>query len=277
MTAPRRSRWVYGSPPWSRAACGSSRCCLPTGWWRRSGTAAQAARTAHRGGAALPRALAAWQRGEPAAGAARARPPLGLVGPARSGRADPGARNARPRDGRAPYAARRAARSHGGAGGALDTAAALPRGPDSAPGMRILGLDGVTFWYPATANPALENVSLDVGPGEIVALVGRGGAGASTLLLIAAGLAPRVTGGRLAGSVSRGARAGIVLPTPWTQGSGMAFTVWDEVAFGAANLGWPGHEINRHRDRPLDRLEIAPLASRDPATLSGGELQRVII
>ncbi len=143
--------------------------------------------------------------------------------------------------------------------------------------MRILGLDGVTFWYPATANPALENVSLDVGPGEIVALVGRGGAGASTLLLIAAGLAPRVTGGRLAGSVSRGARAGIVLPTPWTQVSGMAFTVWDEVAFGAANLGWPAHEITRHVDRALERLEIAALASRDPATLSGGELQRVII
>src|SRR5439155_16832448 len=121
--------------------------------------------------------------------------------------ADPGARNARPRDGRAPYAAHRAARSHGGAGGALDTAAALPHGPDSAPGMRILGIDGVTFWYPAAANPALEDVSLEVGPGEIVALVGRGGAGASTLLLIAAGLAPRVTGGRLAGSVSRGARA----------------------------------------------------------------------
>jgi len=143
--------------------------------------------------------------------------------------------------------------------------------------MRILGLDDVTFWYPATANPALESVSLDVGPGEIVALVGRGGAGASTLLLIAAGLAPRVTGGRLAGSVNRGARAGIVLSTPWTQVSGMAFTVWDEVAFGPANLGWPEHAITHHVDRALERLEITPLASRDPATLSGGELQRVII
>jgi energy-coupling factor transporter ATP-binding protein EcfA2 len=86
-----------------------------------------------------------------------------------------------------------------------------------------------------------------------------------------------VTGGRLAGTVSRRARAGIVLPTPWTQVSGMAFTVWDEVAFGPANLGWPGREITRHVDRALERLEIAPLASRDPATLSGGELQRVII
>jgi energy-coupling factor transporter ATP-binding protein EcfA2 len=57
----------------------------------------------------------------------------------------------------------------------------------------------------------------------------------------------------------------------------MAFTVWDEVAFGPANLGWPGHEIARHVDRAITRLEIAPLATRDPATLSGGELQRVIV
>src|SRR5205814_7699201 len=173
------------------------------------------------------------------------RPPAGPLGPGRRGRAHPAVGTARTRGGRAPHASRRAAGPHGGAGGALGAAAAVSRGVDLAPGMKILGLDDVTFWYPATANPALENVSLDVAPGDIVALVGRGGAGASTLLLIAAGLAPRVTGGRPRGSVTRGARAGIVLPTPWTQLSGMAFTVWDEVAFGPANLGWPEHEIDR--------------------------------
>src|SRR5207302_4570372 len=123
----------------------------------------------------------------------------------------------------------------------------------------------------------LANITLDVGPGDIVALVGRGGAGASTLLLVAAGLAPRVTGGRLAGTVSRGARAGIVLPTPWTQLSGMAFTVWDEVAFGPANLGWPRERIAKAVDRSLAALDIDALAARDPKTLSGGELQRVVI
>src|SRR3989440_12718990 len=57
----------------------------------------------------------------------------------------------------------------------------------------------------------------------------------------------------------------------------MAFTVWDEIAFGPANLGWPAHEIARQVDRALEQLQLAPLKSRDPATLSGGELQRVII
>jgi len=143
--------------------------------------------------------------------------------------------------------------------------------------MKSLTLDHVSFWYPATASPALRDVSLEVVQGEVVALVGALGAGASTLLLVAADLAPRVIGGRLAGTVARRDRSGIVLPTPWTQASGMAFTVRDEVAFGPANLGWPAHEIARQVDRALERLELVPLASRDPATLSGGELQRVII
>src|SRR2546426_9001953 len=48
---------------------------------------------------------------------------------------------------------------------------------------------------------------------------------------------------------------------------GMAFTVWDEVAFGPANLGWPREQITRHVDRALARLEIAALRDREPATL----------
>jgi len=143
--------------------------------------------------------------------------------------------------------------------------------------MRSLTLDRASFWYPAAESPALRGVSLDVAQGEVVALVGALGAGASTLLLVAADLAPRVTGGRLAGSVARHDRSGIVLPTPWTQSSGMAFTVWDEIAFGPANLGWPAHEIARQVDRALEQLQLAALKSRDPATLSGGELQRVIM
>ena len=146
-----------------------------------------------------------------------------------------------------------------------------------------LTLDRVTFWYPATKAPALRDVSLDVAAGEVVALVGTVSAGTSTLLLVAADLAPRVIGGRLEGRVhfeapeeASGGRR-IVLPTPWTQVSGMAFTVWDEVAFGPANLGWSREEIARHVDRALAKLGIAHLASREPATLSGGELQRVMI
>jgi energy-coupling factor transporter ATP-binding protein EcfA2 len=57
----------------------------------------------------------------------------------------------------------------------------------------------------------------------------------------------------------------------------MAFTVRDEVAFGPANLGWPLERISAAVERALERVGAAHLEARDPATLSGGELQRVIL
>jgi energy-coupling factor transporter ATP-binding protein EcfA2 len=143
--------------------------------------------------------------------------------------------------------------------------------------MSAVVLDRVTFRYPASDTAALVDVSLVVNAGEIVALIGATGSGTSTLLLVAAGLAPGVVGGELTGDVRRDGRAALLLPTPWTQVSGMAFTVWDEVAFGPANLGWPRERISESVDRSLTRVDVAHLRDRDPGTLSGGELQRVIL
>lgn len=143
--------------------------------------------------------------------------------------------------------------------------------------MTVLALERVAFHYPASHAPALEDISLEVRAGEVVALIGVSGAGASTLLLVAGDLAPRVVGGELTGTVRRDGRAALLLPTPWTQVSGMAVTVWDEVAFGPANLGWPRERISDAVERALTRVDVTELRDRDPATLSGGELQRVIL
>lgn len=143
--------------------------------------------------------------------------------------------------------------------------------------MTPLSFKDVTYRYPATQVAALRGLSLDLAPGEVVAVIGNVGAGASTLLLVAADLAPRVLGGELSGSVQRAGRCAVLLPTPWTQVSGMAFTVQDEVAFGPANLGWPRERIAASVERALTRVDVAHLRDRDPATLSGGELQRVIL
>jgi len=140
-----------------------------------------------------------------------------------------------------------------------------------------LSFKDVTYRYPATRAAALRGLSLDLAPGEVVAVIGNVGAGASTLLLVAADLAPRVLGGEISGAVQRAGRCAILLPTPWTQMSGMAFTVHDEVAFGPANLGWPRERISASVERAMTRVDVAHLRDRDPATLSGGELQRVIL
>lgn len=142
----------------------------------------------------------------------------------------------------------------------------------------MLRLSDVTFRHAGADTPALANVSLAIGAGELVAVAGRAGAGTSTLLLLAGGYAPRITGGTLEGRRDCAARRpAIVFATPWTQLTGLCHTVFAEVAFGPASHGLPPDEIRAIVRAQLERVRVAHLADRDPATLSGGELQRVIV
>ena len=158
--------------------------------------------------------------------------------------------------------------------------------------MTALRFDRVTLRYGGSDTaPALADVALEIEGGRITWLFGSLGAGCSSLLLAAAGLAPRHTGGTLAGAVTAlgadphdpagrlalAGRIGYVTATPGVQLSGVAATVWEEVAFAPANLGWPIERIRAAVSAALERLAIAPLRDRDPAALSGGELQRVVI
>lgn len=158
--------------------------------------------------------------------------------------------------------------------------------------MTALLLDQVTLRYgDSDTAPALADVSLEIAAGRITWLFGSLGAGCSSLLLVSAGLAPRHTGGTLAGTVraldadphdgagrqALAGRIGYVTPTPGVQLSGVAATVWEEVAFAPANLGWPIERIRAAVAGALSRLGIGHLATRNPAALSGGELQRVVI
>jgi len=148
----------------------------------------------------------------------------------------------------------------------------------------------VTFRYP-TSGPVLREVTFGAPAGRVTWIFGPLGAGASTLLLAAAGLAPGLTGGTLDGSVKvlgheAGTRAGrgavqgrvaYVTATPHLQLSGMAESVFDEVAFAPANLGWERGRILSAVPAALERLGVSHLADRVPEELSGGELQRVVL
>ena len=145
----------------------------------------------------------------------------------------------------------------------------------SAPLLRFAHL---TYRHAGAVTPALVDVTLDVSPGEVVALSGEPGAGATTFLLVAGGFAPRLIGGTIGGTLHGGAlRPAIVFAAPWTQLTGLCQTVLAEVAFGPAGLGLPREAVREGAVRALERLGVLHLAARDPATLSGGELQRVII
>jgi energy-coupling factor transporter ATP-binding protein EcfA2 len=154
-----------------------------------------------------------------------------------------------------------------------------------------LDLRLVDFTYPGSPSPALSECTLSADAGTVTWMTGALGAGTSTALLVAAGLAPRHTGGHRTGAVRtlgvdpadaassrelRG-RLALILPSPATQLSGIAETVAQEVAFAPANLGWASGRIHDGVARALDTLGIAHLADRDPGTLSGGEMQRAVI
>jgi len=142
----------------------------------------------------------------------------------------------------------------------------------------LVALNRVSFSYPGAERPALEAVSLEVLPGEVIAATGAAGAGTSTLLLVATGFAPRIVGGTLTGvRTIAAARCGVVFARPWTQLTGLCPTVRDEVAFGPASRGLARADVRAAAERALERLGIAHLAARDPAQLSGGELQRVVV
>lgn len=157
--------------------------------------------------------------------------------------------------------------------------------------MNALSFEDVGFTYPGATTPALRHCSLAAARGAVTWLSGALGAGTSTALLVAAGLAPRHTRGERTGAVctlgldpatasagtALGGRVALVLPTPATQLSGIAETVAQEVAFAPANLGWPRDRIHEAVSAALRRMHIGHLAMRDPATLSGGEMQRTVI
>ena len=153
-----------------------------------------------------------------------------------------------------------------------------------------LELTSATYRYAGYARPAIHDVDLRLDDGEIVGLVGANEAGKSTICLVASGLAPASIGGGLTGSLvidgvpmagrpvhDLAERVAIGFQDPATQRSGIAATVFEEVALGPMNLGLPTHETIARAREALTLLRIGDLADRDPARLSGGQGQLVAI
>jgi energy-coupling factor transporter ATP-binding protein EcfA2 len=152
----------------------------------------------------------------------------------------------------------------------------------------VLSLEAVSYRYAGALAPSLVEVSLVLGRGEVVGLVGANEAGKTTTCLVAAGLAPRAMGGALSGQVTVGGQRLADLPLgevaavvgiafASAQLSGICSTVYEEVAFGPMNLGLPRNEVMARTVRALEAVAIPDLAARDPAHLSGGQRQLVVL
>ena len=154
--------------------------------------------------------------------------------------------------------------------------------------MALARIDRLTYRYPGDGRPALDDVSMEIQPGELVCLLGPSGSGKSTLLRALAGLVPHFHGGRFTGRVEVGGHE--TRTTRPSELAGTVATVFQdpedqvvmtgvehELQFGLENLGVPPLEIPVRALEALGWMGAEHLAGRKTHELSAGELQRVCV
>jgi len=147
---------------------------------------------------------------------------------------------------------------------------------------------GVSFTYRGADGPALDEVSVTLAPGQLCYLMGRTGAGKSTLCLCLNGIIPSMQAGSFGGAVLVGgediagrpvyevaAQVGELFQAFETQL--LSSDVESEIAFGLENARRPRDEMRRRVDEMLALMDIEELREREPSSLSGGQKQRLAL
>jgi energy-coupling factor transport system ATP-binding protein len=151
-----------------------------------------------------------------------------------------------------------------------------------------LVIENLSFQYRTRPEPAIENISFELKPGEMLLIAGSSGCGKTTLARCINGLIPRSYRGKREGKVLLHGKdvnemqiadmaqiVGTLLQDPERQI--VASNVFNEVAFGPENLGLPNAEIMVRVEAAMKRLKIDHLRDRQTFNLSGGEKQKVAL
>ncbi|MBN1444115.1 MAG: ABC transporter ATP-binding protein [Planctomycetes bacterium] len=130
---------------------------------------------------------------------------------------------------------------------------------------------------------AIRGVSLEIARGEPAGLIGPNGAGKTTLIHVLAGLLKpqrgtvEVFGEPIGVDGDAGARRRIGLVFQQTEDQLFSPTVFDDVAFGPLNYGFPRGEVHERVRDALRRVGLEQAEDRVPHHLSSGERRRAAI
>lgn len=146
----------------------------------------------------------------------------------------------------------------------------------------FVSIENLSFSYPNTRVPALDNFSLQIEKGEVISILGRSGSGKSTVLRLLAGLEKPAAGKVAIQDLLLVDERTFVQPEK--RGIGMVFqdyalfphlTVAENILFGLFRL--KRAEKRKRLQEVLELVELQGYAKRYPHQLSGGQQQRVAI
>lgn len=146
-------------------------------------------------------------------------------------------------------------------------------------------LDHVTKKYPTDPQPALDEVSLHIAPNEFVFMVGKSGAGKSTVIKMITKEENPTSGNIIVGGIDLKYVKKRHIPH-YRRRLGVVFqdfkllpnrTVYENVAFALEIAGFSSKEIRNTIPKVLEIVELSDKAKKFPSALSGGEIQRVAI
>ena len=149
---------------------------------------------------------------------------------------------------------------------------------------KIIEIRDLSYFY-GDGTQALKGINISLDQGKKVALVGPNGAGKSTLMLMMNGILRPNSGEvlfsgkplRYDAASLRSIRRAVGMVFQNSDDQLFAPTVYQDVAFGPINLGFPSEKVKRYVGFALQYVGLCGYERRPPHHLSGGEKKRVAI
>lgn len=149
----------------------------------------------------------------------------------------------------------------------------------------LLELKGIEYTYDGEERPSLQGVNLKIHRGKKIAFMGANGSGKSTLFLCCNGIYKPDCGTiyyrgepvdySRKGLLKLRKNVGIVFQDPDNQL--FSASVYEEISFGACNIGMSEKEASAAVDQVIDLLEIRPFSEKPTYALSGGQKKQVSV